>query len=101
MTLSKDEVLVRNALLKRLREEHADTLESTRTHLKTQKAVRREICQAMRQGAATVPEISAASSLPAHQVLWHVTAMKKYDRVIEVGQCGEYYQYELVKETKA
>jgi hypothetical protein len=101
MTLSKDEAQLRTALLKRLREEHADTLESTRTHLKTQKAARREICQAMRQGAATVPEIAAASGFPAHQVLWHVTAMKKYDLVVEVGQCGEYYQYELVKEAKA
>jgi len=101
MTLNKDEVMLRNALLKRLREEHADTLESTRAHLKTQKAIRREICQAMRKGASTVPEIAAASSLPAHQVLWHVTAMKKYDLVIEVGQCGEYYQYELVKEAEA
>jgi hypothetical protein len=55
----------------------------------------------MRQGAATVPEIAAASGFPAHQVLWHVTAMKKYDLVVEVGQCGEYYQYELVKEAKA
>ena len=101
MTLSKDEVMLRNALLKRLREEHADTLESTRAHLKTQKAVRREICQAMRQGSATIPEIAAATGLPSHQVLWHITAMKKYDLVIEVGQCGEYYQYQMVTEVEA
>ena len=101
MTLSKDEVMLRNALLKRLREEHADTLESTRAHLKTQKAVRREICQAMRQGSATIPEIAAATGLPSHQGLWHITAMKKYDLVIEVGQCGEYYQYQMVTEVEA
>ena len=101
MTLSKDELRLRTALLKKLREEHADTIGSTRVRLKEQKATRREICQVMRQGANTIPEIAAATGLPANKVLWHVTAMKKYDLVIEVGQCGEYYQYELVKEVKA
>ena len=101
MTVSKDEMRLRTALLKRLREDRVSSIDSTREHLKTQKAIRREICQAMRQGAATVPEIAASSGLPSHQVLWHLTAMKKYDLVIEVGQCGEYYQYELAKEAEA
>jgi len=101
MTVSKDEMRLRTALLKRLREDRVSSIDSTREHLKTQKATRREICQAMRQGAATVPEIAASSGLPSHQVLWHITAMKKYDLVIEVGQCGEYYQYELAKEAEA
>ena len=91
MTVSKDEMRLRTALLKRLREDRVSSIDSTR----------REICQAMRQGAATVPEIAASSGLPSHQVLWHLTAMKKYDLVIEVGQCGEYYQYELAKEAEA
>jgi len=101
MTVSKDEMRLRTALLKRLREDRVSSIDSTREHLKTQKAIRREICQAMQQGAATVPEIAASSGLPSHQVLWHLTAMKKYDLVIEVGQCGEYYQYELAKEAEA
>jgi predicted transcriptional regulator len=101
MTVSKDEMQLRTALLKKLRDKRADTIAHTREHLKGQKTLRREICQAMRQGAATVPEIAAASGLPAHQVLWHVTAMKKYDLVIEVGQCGEYYQYALATEVEA
>ena len=101
MTVSKDEMRLRTALLKRLREDRVNSIDSTREHLKTQKAIRREICQAMQQGAATVPEIAASSGLPSHQVLWHLTAMKKYDLVIEVGQCGEYYQYELAKEAEA
>jgi predicted transcriptional regulator len=98
MTLSKEEMRLRTARLKKLREEHVDTIERTRDRLKEQKAIRREICQAMRQGAATVPEIAIASGLPAPQVLWHVTAMKKYDLVVETGRCGEYYQYALAEE---
>jgi predicted transcriptional regulator len=98
MTLNKDELRQRTALLKKLREERADTIERTRSRLKEQNATRRAICQAMRQGAVTVPEIATASGLLSPQVLWHVTAMKKYDLVVETGRCGEYYQYKLAEE---
>jgi hypothetical protein len=47
-----------------------------------------------------VPEVAEATTLPADQVLWHIIAMKKYDLVTEAGMCGEYYQYQLVQETK-
>lgn len=100
MTLDKEAARQRTALLKELRSQHADTIERTREHLKAQKAVRRQICQVMRSGPKTVPEIAQATDLPAHEVLWEVTAMKKYDLVIEVGQCGEYYQYAMAEEAK-
>jgi predicted Rossmann fold nucleotide-binding protein DprA/Smf involved in DNA uptake len=100
MTLSKEEKQRRNALLKELREKHASSIELTRERLKEQKAIRRQICQVMRAGPKTVPEIAEASSLPAHEVLWQITAMKKYDLVVEVGQCGEYYQYAMAEEAK-
>ena len=100
MTLNKEEKQRRNALLKELREKHADSIERTRERLKEQKALRRQICQSLRDGPKTVPEIAEASGLPAHNVLWHITAMKKYDLVIEIGQCGEYYQYAMAEEAK-
>lgn len=98
MTTGKDDRRERTARLKALREQHAETIAATRERLKAQQAARRAICSAMRGGARTVPEIAAASELPAQEVLWHVTAMKKYDDVVEIGQCGEYYQYALTKE---
>ena len=98
MTLSKEENQRRNALLKELREKHADSIEITRERLKEQKAVRRQICQFLRDGPKTVPEVAEASGLPAHYVLWHITAMKKYDLVAEAGQCGEYYLYQMAEE---
>ena len=88
----------RIALLKSLREEHKDTVTRTQTLLKEQKAVRRQICQVLREAPKTVPEVAAAAGLPPDQVLWHLTAMKKYDLAIETGMCGEYYLYQLVKE---
>jgi predicted transcriptional regulator len=100
MTLTKEEKRQHTALLKELREKHAGTIEHTREQLKKQQTVRRSISQVLRDGPKTVPELSEASGLPAHEVLWHVTAMKKYDLVVEVGQCGEYYQYEMAEEAK-
>jgi predicted transcriptional regulator len=98
MTLTKEEKQRRNAVLKQLREEYAGSIERTRERLKEQKAVRQQICRALRDGPRTVPEIAETSDLPAHEVLWHVTAMKKYDLIVEAGQCGEYYQYALSEE---
>lgn len=98
MTLSKEEKQRRNALLKELREKHGDSIEKTRKRLKEQKTIRRQICQFLRDEPKTVPEVAEASGLPAHNVLWHITAMKKYDLVTEAGQCGEYYLYQMVEE---
>ncbi len=76
-------------------------MERTQALLKEQQAVRRQLCQTLRDGAKTVPELAAATGLPADQVLWHITAMKKYDRVEETEMCGEYYLYRLAEETKS
>jgi predicted transcriptional regulator len=95
---NKEDAKKRTAMLKRLREEREDTVERTQALLKEQNAIRKQIRQAMRDGPKTVPEVAEASGLPANAVLWHITAMKKYDLVIEVGQCGEYYQYVMAEE---
>lgn len=87
-------------LLKELRERHKDSVERTRAQLKEQQAIRRQICQALRDGPKTILEIAKASDMPAHVILWHVTAMKKYDLVEEAGMCEEYYLYQQVKEAK-
>ena len=88
-------------VLKALREEHKDTIERTRARLKEQQATRRPICEQLRTGPKTIPEIAEAIGLPSHKVLWHVTAMKKYDLVVEVGQSGEYYLYEMAEEAES
>lgn len=97
---NKGEARKRAEMLKRLREEHKDTVERTQVLLKEQRAIRKQIHQAMQDGSKTVPEVAAASNLPADLVLWHITAMKKYDLVAEVGMSGEYCQYRLAQESK-
>jgi predicted transcriptional regulator len=83
------------ALLKELRETHAETVDAAQAYLKEQQNLRKIIRTALKAGPMTIPEIAAASGLPANTVIWHVMAMKKYDLVAEVGQELEYYQYAL------
>ncbi len=90
----------RAELLKQLREEHHETVERTKALLKTQKEIRRQICQATREAPKSVPEIAEATGLPAGDILWYLTAMRKYGDVIETGMCGEYYLYQRVEEAK-
>jgi predicted transcriptional regulator len=90
---TKEATKKRAIFLKKLREEHKDSVTRTQAILKEQKAIRRQICQPIREDPKTVPEIATITGIPADQVLWHITAMKKYDLIEEGGMCGEYYLY--------
>jgi predicted transcriptional regulator len=81
--------------LKALKAEYSETVQKTQEYLKEQQGLRKMLKSALKKDAMTIPQIASAVSLPTDQVLWHITAMKKYDLVAEVGQEGEYYQYKL------
>jgi predicted transcriptional regulator len=99
--MSKREDAKRKAeILKRLREKHKDSVTRTQALLKEQKAIRGQIRHAMQDGPKTVPEVAKSTGLATEQVLWHITAMKKYDLVAEAEMSGEYYTYQLVQESK-
>jgi predicted transcriptional regulator len=85
-------------LLKQLREQYADTVAKTQERLKEHNAIRKEIRKALGEGPKTVPDVAAATNLPSHQVLWHLTAMRKYDLIEEGEMDGEYYLYQLPQE---
>ena len=97
---NKEAAKKRAILLKHLREEHKDSVTRTQALLRDQKAIRKQICQHMREQPKAVPEIAEITGIPADQVLWHVTAMKKYGLVIETGMCGEYYLYQRIEDKK-
>jgi predicted transcriptional regulator len=94
---TKEEAKKRTILLKRLREEHKETVTRTQALLKEQKAIRKQICQTMREQPKTVPEVADSTGMPNDQLLWHITAMKKYGLVVETGMCGEYYLYQMAE----
>ena len=48
----------------------------------------------------TIPELAEQTGIPAHEILWHITAMKKYDLIVETGMCGEYYLYQRAEGAK-
>ena len=96
----KLDVKERAATLKRLREDHKETVERTRVLLKEQNEIRRQICQATREAPKSVPQIAQMTGVPAHEVLWQITAMRKYGDVEETGDCGEYILYQAVKEKR-
>lgn len=95
---TKEDAKKRGIFLKRLREEHRETVTRTQALLKEQNAIRKTICQPMRQEPKTIPELAELTGIPAGQILWHVTAMKKYGLVVENGMSGEYYLYQMAED---
>ena len=97
----KKEGLSRGEMLKKLREEHAATVETTQAILREQKQLHKVVCSVMRDTPKTVPEIAAEIGKPSHEVLWFIAAMKKYGIVVETGMCGDYPLYQKAEENKA
>lgn len=96
--MNKAEARARSEMLKSLRAEHEETVQRTQAMLKEHKRIHREICKAIRDTSKTVPEIAATLTMPTNEVLWHLTALKKYDIVAEDGMCGEYVLYTRAEE---
>ena len=84
----------RGELLKQMRAKHAASVERAQALLKEQKRMQQELCALMREKPRTIPELAAATNLPAPKVLWFVAALKKYGVVVENGMCGDYPLYQ-------
>jgi predicted transcriptional regulator len=89
---------LRGEQLKQLREQRAETVARTQALYKEQRRIQVEICKTIRDTPKTVPEVANVVGLPTHEVLWHLTAMKKYGIVAENGMCGDYPLYQKVEE---
>ena len=53
--------------------------------------------KALAEKPLTVPEIAEKTGIPAREVLWLMTSLRKYGEVNEAGIDGDYPRYELVK----
>jgi predicted transcriptional regulator len=58
-------------------------------------AHRKAIRGVLEREPSTVPRIAAELSLPGEEVLWHLTAMRKYGQAAESGEDGDYVVYQL------
>ncbi|MGA7523360.1 MAG: hypothetical protein WBW84_12965 [Acidobacteriaceae bacterium] len=63
-------------------------------------AHRKAIRVALEREPATVPKIAAELNVAAHEVLWHLTAMRKYGQAAEAGEDGDYVLYALVPQNE-
>jgi len=88
----KDKARKRTAMLKELRKQHQETIKRAQRLLKAYNESK-EIYKAIDSNPRTVPEVAEIVGMPTHQVLWYLTAMKKYDDVVEEGMSGGYVLY--------
>ena len=101
-TKNREEIRQRIEMLTALRNQRDEQFKQAQTLLKKQRATRKSLQQAMLGGPKSVPQLAASIGIPAHVVLWHVAAMKKYGLVAEAGmdEGGDYCLYELSKEAR-
>lgn len=90
----------RGEMLKRLREQHAATVERTQALLREQKRIQQEICKVLRDTPKSVPEVAEAINMPANEVLWYMASFKKYGLIVEKGMCADYPLYQKAEEKK-
>ena len=41
----------------------------------------------------SVPDLAEKTSIPVDVVFWHVNAMRKYDKMVDVKKSGDYWLY--------
>lgn len=101
-TQSKEAAKLRTEILAALRNQHIEAFKHAQALLKEQQAVRKSLQRAMLGDAKSIPQLADSTGCPAHIVLWHIAAMKKYGLVVETAldEDGDYYLYELSKEAK-
>ena len=58
-------------------------------------AAKAAIKRALADGPLTVPAVAAATGLTPRQVLWTLTAMRKYGTAAEDSTAGSYVRYAL------
>ena len=93
----------RTEMLVEMRKERRDSVQKAQELLKAQQSARKALERALTGSPHSVPQLAQAVNMPAHEVLWHVAAMKKYGIVAEAGtdESGDYYLYRLTKEAQA
>ncbi len=99
MTDQSAELRARNReALKALKARRGPETEAAQARLKEQVKVVGELTRRLKAGPQTVPALAEATGLPTQTVLWHVMALRKYGKVSEGEQAGDYFQYRLTSE---
>ena len=84
--------------LKALREQRVAETEAAQARLKEQVKIEKEIIRFLKERPMTVPAMAEATGFPTQIVFWHVVALRKYGKVAEAEQEGDYFRYRLASE---
>jgi predicted Rossmann fold nucleotide-binding protein DprA/Smf involved in DNA uptake len=85
----------RKEALKALKAARKTQIAAATGRMKEQRQAVKAIKQRLNEAELTVPELAAATGLPAWQVLFYVASLKKYGEVLEGPKDGSYYRYRL------
>ena len=61
--------------------------------MKSQAKAKSLILKTLTAEGKTVPEIAEEIGLPAHEVLFFISALRKYGKITENGKKGDYHRY--------
>lgn len=81
--------------LKRLKAARKMQIASATGRMQEQRRAVKAIKASLAGAELTVPEIAAATGLPASEVLWYVATLKKYGEILEGAKAGSYFRYRL------
>ncbi|MHB9074851.1 MAG: winged helix-turn-helix domain-containing protein [Desulfobaccales bacterium] len=85
----------RKEAMKNLKVARKDQIAAATARMKEQRQAVKAIKEHLAGVELTVPEIAAATGLPASEVLWYVASLKKYGEILEGPKAGGYYRYKL------
>jgi len=83
------------AVVRRLAQAQAPEQAAARKRFKEASARRRAVVERLGTGPATVPELAAATGIPAGEVLVIVATLRRYGAVVEDEQQESYFRYRL------
>jgi predicted Rossmann fold nucleotide-binding protein DprA/Smf involved in DNA uptake len=81
--------------LKQLKAARKEQIVAATSRMKEQRRAVKALKEHLEGAKLTVPELAAATGLPAAEVLWYVASLKKYGEVLEGPKDGGYYRYRL------
>lgn len=91
-----------STMLTNLRKQHPERVKIAQAMLKEQQGIRKALLKVLESGPQTIPQLAKATGFPTNQVLWYISVMKKYGKVVEteIDEDYEFYLYGLTRETE-
>jgi Fic family protein len=87
----------RKQAIQQLREERREKIASAAARMKEQKRAIKAIKETLKEGGLTVPQISEKTGIEPSEILWTITALRKYGEVAEGQKEGSYFRYKLAE----